>query len=145
MKNTKFGAPIPSQGGEIKPVEKFLLTSKMLESGIVPIENATHDISRAFKNVSADEARVLKRKFRKMWRKELKSRVGNITVGKNVPKQNIARQNDMIEKERKNFGLGEKNPTRVQRLARKIVVFEKIWKDDVIPAIEKMTKGALSI
>jgi len=52
-------------------IKRFLVHNAMFEAGIVPIdiETISYDIGRALKDLSPEDARKYKRKFRKLWRK----------------------------------------------------------------------------
>lgn len=43
----------------------------MLEAGVVPLtlQNLNHDVNKALAELPPDEARKMRRKFRKLWRK----------------------------------------------------------------------------
>ena len=52
-------------------VEDIFLRISMLEAGLVPLTgaNLNYDVNKALADLPPDEARKMKRKFRKLWRK----------------------------------------------------------------------------
>jgi len=64
---------------DLKEVERALVHSVMFSAGILPMEKTTLDMRRALQQLPPEEARALKRKFRKLWRKAAKKPV----TGKN--------------------------------------------------------------
>jgi hypothetical protein len=54
-------------------VKEMLIQMKMVETGIVPYDIAHQQILEALSSLSPDQQRVVKRKFRKMWRKAYRS------------------------------------------------------------------------
>jgi hypothetical protein len=51
----------------------IMIQMKMVESGIVPYDITHQKILEALSSLSPDQQRVVKRKFRKMWRKAYRS------------------------------------------------------------------------
>ena len=93
-------------------------------AGIVPIEDSTHDMRRAFASLPEEEQRKLKRKFRKMWRKILRAKVGD-SGGKKKQSLEMA------------YGKGAKIPTKHQRNARKQLVAAHLEEEVVKPMLEQ--------
>lgn len=50
-------------------LDKILLQNAMFNEGIVPFDTSRTNVNTALQSVTPDEARKMKRKFRKMWRK----------------------------------------------------------------------------
>ena len=94
-------------------VERTFLQVAMFKMGVVPIEDPSFDYRRILKQLPPEEARKLKRKFRKLWRKLLS-------------KKDAARA-----------GLGKRVPDRFQRHYRKQLVWQEVMKKHVRPAIER--------
>lgn len=112
-------------------VDKLLLNAVWLSLGVVPL-NATNihfDVNRALAALPTEEARTMRRKFRKLWRKlaackiaEAKSsRVKGGIVG--------------------GFGLGQEKQTRAQRNARKRQVYAAVKEQVVDPMLHRGPKG----
>jgi|LauGreDrversion4_2_1035121.scaffolds.fasta_scaffold75434_2 hypothetical protein len=91
---------------------KLLRTSLFMSVGIVPIDiRRTHkDFNRYLASLPPDEARKMKRKFRKLWRKFVKNPKG--------VKSHYLQQ----------LGKGAENPTRRQKQMRKVEVLRMIDK-----------------
>jgi hypothetical protein len=99
----------------------------MFELGILPMEKTTLDMRRALQQLSPEEARQLKRKFRKMWRKAMRKEVGN-------PKGKRADVKEQAAKSR--LGVGKPVPSRAERNARKQLVFDQVWAEIIGPLVE---------
>lgn len=56
-------------------------------AGIAPIKHFRHDASRDLSTLSPDEARKLKRKFRKLWRRAKNNKALRVPVKKGHPWQ----------------------------------------------------------
>lgn len=56
---------------------------KALQAGILPAWTS-EEIARLLETCNPEEARTLKRKFRKLWRKEMKARLKNATTEKEI-------------------------------------------------------------
>lgn len=105
----------------LNPVEDVLFVTAQLAAGIIPVDNASHDMRRPLARLDPSDARKMKRKFRKAWRAELKKQASSGT--------NHA----------KDVGLGAKQPTRYQKYARKLLVARAVWRDSVAPVLEKLS------
>lgn len=100
------------------PAIRAFIHHVMFSKGIVPLETTDVDVRRALKGISEEDARALKRKFRKIWRKQVKN----------------ADKNDYIAKK---CGLASKEPTKMEKHARKQLVFNELWKTCIAPMIAK--------
>ena len=103
--------------------------------GIAPLGNVmAHDMNRVLSTISPEEARVMKRKFRKLWRKIAKERIRQ-SPGESMGKSMVMRslgfhpQADSVSP-----------PSRRQKLNRKLAVSEYIHKTMVGP----MKRSAVS-
>ena len=85
-------------------MERFLLYHEMWEQGIMPMDLDDHDATRRLAGLPPDEARVLKRRFRKLWRKLARTR----------PHRTL-------------YGLGVQDPGRWKKGHRKVLVFYYCW------------------
>lgn len=85
--------------------------------GVVPItlKSMHFDYNRILANLPPDEARKMKRKFRKMWRKHLRS----YSLGIVSP--------HLIEAVRP-YGFGENAPSKLQKYRRKKFVYNQVTK-----------------
>ena len=123
----------------LKTPERMFIHAASFEEGIVPLEVATMDVGRALKDLSPEDARKMKRKFRKMWRKlarqassRTKSEVELAparTIGKNCDPGLIQ---DASKKGHK--------PSKRAKLRRKELVQGYILRERVYPMIEKFKK-----
>jgi hypothetical protein len=86
-------------------------------AGVVPLslKSMHFDYNRILAELSPDEARKMKRKFRKMWRKYLKSYMFNVVSPHLVE---IVRP----------YGFGEDSPTKLQKYRRKKFVYNQVTK-----------------
>lgn len=109
------------------PLKKLFLDSAYHTLGIVPIEWTGHDINKVLATLPPDEARKMRRKFRKLWRKFAK----NPSKGRNV-------------KYLAQLGLGSKDPTRRQKSTRKQEVSTRIITDYVNPMIDTLKTGSVN-
>ncbi|HAN16498.1 MAG TPA: hypothetical protein DCP73_13255 [Chloroflexi bacterium] len=107
--------------------DKLLMTTMWLSLGVAPLDTVHFDINKMLAGLPPDEARKMRRKFRKLWRKYTKRKMSE---AKGVShKQTAVRE----------VGLGEQSPTRAQRNHRKRAVYWGLRKDVLEPLI-KMTK-----
>jgi hypothetical protein len=106
--------------------ERALLHTLMFKAGLIPIDASHHDMRRALNQLPHDEARAVKRKFRKAWRKLVKSLTSKVT----------SKRKKILEEV---YGVGKKNPSRSARQARKQAVLQHFLKI-VEPIINGMNK-----
>jgi len=111
---------------ELRDVDRAIIQTVMFQSGILPMEKTDLDMRRALQQLSPEEARILKRKFRKLWRKAMRATIGN---GKT--------RNGKEEREHAKLGVGKHVPSRAERNARKQLVFDELWNTVIGPLIEK--------
>lgn len=119
--------PPPRRRDDLRPVDKAFIHQVMFELGILPIEDPTLDMRVPLKQLSPEEARVLKRKFRKLWRKCMKAEIG--PAGKMADARKKAAESKL--------GVGKHVPSRAERLARKRMVYERIWEQVIVPMLIK--------
>jgi hypothetical protein len=117
-------APKPKKN--LRDVDRAFIHAVMFELGILPMESTTLDMERALKQLTPDEQRLLKRKFRKLWRKAMKKEVGS-------PKGKRADAKETAAKSR--LGVGKRTPSRQELNARKQLVFDQIWKEYIAPMV----------
>ena len=117
---------------QLRDVDRAFIHSVMFQMGILPIEKTTLDMQRALKQLSPEEARQLKRKFRKVWRKAMKKEVGN-------PQGKRAETKEQAAKQR--LGVGKPVPSRTERNARKQLVFDLVWKEIIGPLVENFERA----
>lgn len=93
--------------------------------GIVPISSVDlrHDFNRYLATLSPEDARRMKRKFRKLWRAAAKK------PPKFVSDRHIAK-----------LGLGSPQPTREEKLARKAEVSRRVSVERIMPLKKMMNK-----
>lgn len=106
---------------ELGDLEKMLSATVMIGLGIVPFDSTMTDVNTALESMtSKEDARVMKRKFRKLWRKSAREKgvIGNTTVGEKG-----------------------KTPTKSQKQNRKAIVLESILKENVVPMMQNLKKG----
>lgn len=103
---------------------KILANTAYHELGIAPIEYTVHDYSKLLKDLPPEEARALKRKFRKVWR--------------SIVKQGDPRLADLRGRQ---MGLGATSPTKQQKNSRKREVHRRVMLDLVLPTLKKIKDG----
>lgn len=111
------------QRGELRDVERTFVQVIMFEAGIVPMEKTGLDMRRALNQLDPAEARQLRRKFRKLWRKAAARAVAQGSMGKEAAKGKL--------------GLGKKVPSRSERNARKQLVFDELWTSLIGPMVRR--------
>lgn len=106
-------------------VTMFLMESVFHEAGLVPIKTIHHDYNRILSDLSPDEARTARRKFRKMWR-----RTASQLIKKKVASRYI----------KQTLGIGSERPTRSQKNTRKTIVLGHVLDKVVVPMRNKLCK-----
>lgn len=94
---------------EPDPILEFLLVDEQDKAGIMPMVNQHTAMRDYIDRLPPNEARALKRKFRKLWRRCLR----NICGGKMDPRLGIS----------ETLGVGKEQPTPEQLNARREQVF----------------------
>lgn len=117
---------------ELRDVDRAIIQAVMFEQGILPMEKTHFDMRRVLAQLSPDEARVLKRKFRKLWRQAMKKEVNGASQHRRESRNKILSSA---------LGVGKPAPTREQRQARKQLVFNALWQELIAPLIEKFENG----
>lgn len=110
----------------LRDVDRAFIQAVMFQLGILPIEKTHLDMRRALKQLSPEEARTLKRKFRKLWRKAMRAEIGN------GPKTRETRERIAKQK----YGVGKHVPSRSERTARKQLVFDVLWEQVIEPMLK---------
>lgn len=110
----------------LRDVDRAFIQTVMFQLGILPMEKTDLDMRRALQQLPPEEARALKRKFRKMWRKAMRANIGN------GPKTRSTRE--VVAKNK--YGVGKHVPSRAERNARKQLVFETLWEGVIEPMIK---------
>lgn len=132
MNKNKHYKKVPTQ---FNSLDKALIYSTMFELGVIPMENPVHDMNIPLQNLSPEDVLRIKRKFRKLWRKCLKNKIKNFFAsnGKIPPW--------IREKYFKTaLGFGKNNPSKIEKLSRKRLVLDHIWKQKILPTLEKIDK-----
>ena len=111
----------------LRDVDRAFIHTVMFQMGILPMESTTLDMQRALKQLTPDESRTLKRKFRKLWRKAMKKEVGNPTGKRAEVKMRATKAQ---------LGVGKRAPSRQERNARKQLVFDMVWAEIISPMVE---------
>lgn len=104
-------------------VSKLKLNIKYMERGIIPIgwscngADLNHDFNRYLSTLPSAEARAMKRKFRKQWKKIVKASL-----------RHGGKKGRRLERETTPTGK-DTPPTRRQRLARKSIVQNAVTRE----------------
>lgn len=115
----------------LKDHERAVLSAVMFEAGVVPIDNTNHDMRRGLKELPPDDARALKRKFRKVWRKLAKEEA------RKMGKPAAQAQSWLTNR----YGAGKSNPSRSDKEARKRIVQKHFYENFVRPILDKFESG----
>ena len=110
----------------LRDVDRAIITAVMFEQGIVPMEQTTLDMRRVLEQLPPEEARKMRRKFRKLWRRAMEAEAG--PPGKDKPTVRETRA-------KAHYGAGKVIPSRSERNARKQLVFSSLWRDCIEPLI----------
>lgn len=110
----------------LRAVDRAIIQSVMFQCGILPMEKTDLDMRRALQQLNPEEARTLKRKFRKLWRKAMRAQVG---AGKSKEVREDAAK--------RKLGVGKHVPSRAERTERKKLVFNLLWEQVIEPLITK--------
>ncbi|HIJ10567.1 TPA: hypothetical protein HA278_00790 [Candidatus Woesearchaeota archaeon] len=103
----------------MKAYDDVLLVMKMIESGIVPYSvwpSSESSLRNALSTLDSTNQRIAKRKFRKLWRKIVKSFKGTPDVYKNMKRMT-------------GMGLCEAELSSRQRNQRAYLVYEQFTRD----------------
>ena len=106
----------------MRPVDKAFIHGVMFQLGIVPIEEPGLDMRMPLKELTPEDARVLKRKFRKLWRKYMKE---------------LAKSENHPGRAKVRYGMGKPVPSRKERLERKTLVYNRVWEEYIVPMLNK--------
>ena len=80
-----------------------------MELGVAPIEQVSHDVNKILASLPPEEARKLKRRFRKLWR--------------------AAARDGKAGAQKRRLGFGEKNPTKSQKTNRKAFLMGHVFRE----------------
>jgi hypothetical protein len=128
----------PKNRSELRPVDKAFIHSVMFEMGILPIEDPILDMRVPLRTLSREEARVIKRKFRKLWRKFMKLKVIRKKHGDDTaPAQQKVLGDSTQRRALRRFGVGKHVPSRAERLERKRLVYEHLWNTIIVPMLQR--------
>lgn len=132
MTKTKHRPP-PQSREELRPVDKAFIHTVMFELGILPIEDPVLDMRVPLRQLTLEDARVFKRKFRKLWRKLAR----NLVVRAEAEGENDTKKQWAVWAVKKKYGMGKQQPSRAEKLARKRLVYEQIWERVIVPMLQK--------
>lgn len=115
----------------LREVERVFIHAVMLQLGILPMENAELDMGRVLHQLEPEEARKFRRKFRKIWRQQMKA-------SQHVSGQQMTRsQQNQEENLKRRLGVGKQVPSRAERNARKKLVFDRLWREAIEPMVRR--------
>lgn len=121
--------------------ERMFTHAVMFKEGIVPMENPHMDIRRALAGVDPEEARKLKRKFRKLWRSLRKSDPG---LKKQANQKYVAPK--VMGEEAEKVAVAQVKPTKAEKLQRKLAVHKHLRGTKILPLVKQFNslKGVLT-
>ena len=99
----------------------------MFQCGILPMEKTGLDMRRALQQLSPEDARVLKRKFRKLWRTAMKKQNEECSTRSKKAHEDASKVR---------LGVGKHVPSRQERNERKKLVFDLLWNEVIGPMVE---------
>lgn len=111
----------------LREVDRAFIHAVMFQLGILPMEKVNNDMRIPLRQLPPEEARVLKRKFRKLWRKAMRAEVGN------GPRTRQTREDSAKQK----YGVGKNAASRQEKTARKQLVFDLLWNDHIEPMLKR--------
>jgi len=139
VKNQRL-KPVPVDRSELRPVDRAFISSVMFDLGILPLEGTNQDMSRPLGQISVEEARVIKRKFRKMWRKLMRKQTAHRARSYRSSGRNISVEDaEALAKKSvgAKFGQGKQIPSKQDKQNRKRAVFESVWTSVIAPMLLK--------
>jgi hypothetical protein len=98
-------------------VERLFIYHSMISAGIIPLEDPDVNVNKVLKTLSPEDAKKLKRKFRKLWRR--------------LASRHTDERYDPC-------GIGAQKPSRWQKYARKDIVRKYFWSTFVEPNSKKV-------
>lgn len=122
----------------LSDAERVLIHAIMLGFGIAPLIGSRMDAGRVFENMPAEQSRVVKRKFRKLWRKYFREEFSNTFRQEFSNKSSSAACKNYA----RTYGLGQ-NPNAKAREIRKLLVLRRIWEDHVAPILNNLESRQL--
>lgn len=117
------------KNNSLTDAERMFTHAVMFKEGIVPMEDPHMDMRRALAGLSPEEARKMKRKFRKLWRRleaatvKTKTRFDFPTLHAVVPSGETPTP--------------PAKPTKLQKLRRKQIVHDHLRKTKILPLVKK--------
>jgi hypothetical protein len=118
------------RNNKLNDATRIFIHTAMFQEGIVPMEDPTMDVRRALKGLQQEDARRLKRKFRKLWRKQMKKQLVKLPEER---KKLVKNKYVAVPKKGK-----PTRPSRRQRLARKQAVYDEVMKTKVEPMVKQL-------
>lgn len=119
-----------------KPIEKILYVTATCDMGIIPLNKDTDLVKTALVEMTEQEQRITKRKFRKAWRKAYKAKFRSEGPGKAV------KFGGWCDALHLNYG---SKPNRSAIYFRKRLVREHIWEKNILPVIEKLKQDDIPV
>ena len=108
-------------------IEQILLQKKMIDEGIVPYDDANinWDFGKVLEQLSPEDARRSKRKFRKIWRSIMQDKLKKIAT--NYANDSLMKfgKERMLET---SLGKVECVPSKRNKINRKVIVLKEIKK-----------------
>lgn len=109
----------------VSDIRRFVIHTVMMEAGIVPLEDPYADVNRALRDIDPEEARRLKRKFRKLWRKACRKEKSYKPASQS--------RNEAIDKK---YGVGSPRPSRRNCRNRKLSVYFALTIERIDPLVK---------
>ena len=104
------------------PMRDLLTLHTYMKLGIAPIGNINHDYGRLMEKLPPEEARKMKRKFRKLWRRAADKHKLNAPYVAQI-------------------GIGNPLPTRSMKKFRKGAVAHYVQWNLVMPTLKRINEG----
>lgn len=102
--------------------------------GILPISKTSHDMRDELNKLSDDERRQFSRKFRKLWKQARKWKIKTFMRRHQINKHMY---NQPVKYLDRALGVGEKNPSKNHKIARKALVYEYIQANYITAMINR--------
>ncbi len=123
--------PVNGKKQHLREVDRALIQTVMFQLGILPMESTELDMRRVLNQLEPEEARKFRRKFRKIWRQQMKASL--VAGGQPMTKS----QQNAEEGLKRRLGVGKQVPSRAERNARKKLVFDRLWREVITPLLER--------
>lgn len=104
------------------PRQQVVMFDEMVKAGIMPWDAGMKDMNKVLEHLNPEEARKLRRKYRKVWRRNMQRQIANLEkklAADPAGSYHIKVFQDQIAGLKVKYGAGNPKPTRTQRVTRR--------------------------